>query len=293
VGLHAFAHDHNGRFPMSDAADSEDETQYQAGAPSRVSLSSVRYLHEAANDLVTPRILICPADTRQPASSFLRLQYSNVSYFFGLSASMARPSSILAGDRNITNDWLSPSMLVRLGPEHFLRWTHELHQFKGNLLFADGHVSELNSPNLTTVSPQAGLMAALLLPTPAPARDIPARTGSRPEFEKPLASYTANSQPPSVGMGYGNDAFAPQAKKTNERASLAIGPSRSVPVAKTNDSPPVSAKALPPSLAMANRYAWNFGLLMVLLLLVAIALLEFKRQYRKPKRNRRLPDPEA
>ncbi|HXJ73920.1 MAG TPA: hypothetical protein VNM37_13760, partial [Candidatus Dormibacteraeota bacterium] len=47
-----------------------------------------------------------------------------------------------------------PSPVLNLGSQAFLRWTHELHRFKGNLLYSDGHVDEVN--NLTLVGSSAG-----------------------------------------------------------------------------------------------------------------------------------------
>src|SRR5260370_28307 len=72
----------------------------------------------------------------------------NLSYFVGVTADFSRPNSMLDGDRNITNDWLAPASMLQLGANYYLRWTYELHRFKGNLLLADGHVEEPNSLNL-------------------------------------------------------------------------------------------------------------------------------------------------
>jgi hypothetical protein len=66
----------------------------------------------------------------------------------GLNADPSLPTSILSGDRSLTNDYLPPSSLLRFGSQHLLRWSGELHRFKGDLLKADGHVDEANSLTL-------------------------------------------------------------------------------------------------------------------------------------------------
>jgi hypothetical protein len=53
---------------------------------------------------------------------------------------------------------------LHLGPQHFLRWTHELHHFKGNLLLADGHVDEVNSLTLMSAG-DSQRMADLVIPS--------------------------------------------------------------------------------------------------------------------------------
>ena len=196
VAFHAFAHDHDGDFPMAilPLARSSQPRPNTPASFTPVFGPASRYFQAASNELVTPRILICPADTRQPAAALAFVKNENMSYFLGLNATMARPSSILAGDRNITNDWIPNLTVARLGPENFLRWTHELHQFKGNLLFADGHVEELNTPNLQSVSPRAGPVASLLLPTITPAAGVAPGPG--------VASNNGNAR---TGIGLASD----------------------------------------------------------------------------------------
>ena len=103
--------------------------------------------------------------SRPPAASFATLSNGNLSYFVGVNAEFARPTSILAGDRNVTNDYATPGTVVRLGPNYALRWTDELHRFKGNLLFSDGHVEEKNNPALVATGGQVPAVANLALPT--------------------------------------------------------------------------------------------------------------------------------
>jgi prepilin-type processing-associated H-X9-DG protein len=167
VGFISFANDHNGRFPMA--------VPVSAGGSLELARSgyllqgdfyfSFRHFQAASNELVTPKLIVCPADTRLPASSFATLSNWNLSYFIGVNAEFARPTSILAGDRNLTNDYTTAGSMVRLGQNRTLRWTDELHRFKGNLLFSDGHVEQKSNPALVSTGGQVPAVADLALPT--------------------------------------------------------------------------------------------------------------------------------
>src|SRR5688500_13156305 len=55
-----------------------------------------------SNELSTPKLLICPNDTkRDEAANFALLAPKNISYFASLSASETNPIMFLAGDRNL------------------------------------------------------------------------------------------------------------------------------------------------------------------------------------------------
>ena len=102
-GFHTFANDHNGRFPMAVSTNDGGSLEYVQDdrGTNAISHSGFRHFQTLAGELSTPRILICPVDTRQPAASFARLQNENVSYFVGVDADSSKPTSVLAGDRNL------------------------------------------------------------------------------------------------------------------------------------------------------------------------------------------------
>jgi prepilin-type N-terminal cleavage/methylation domain-containing protein/prepilin-type processing-associated H-X9-DG protein len=167
IAFQNFAQDHNGQFPMSIPVSAGGSLEFARNAYGIAGefYFSFRHFQVLSNELVTPKIVICPADTRQPAPNFAVLGNQAVSYFVGISAVPASPDSILAGDRNLTNDWAAHATLLRFGPNNSLRWTSELHRFKGNLLFADGRVEERNSPGLVGSDKQASVKADLALPS--------------------------------------------------------------------------------------------------------------------------------
>jgi type II secretory pathway pseudopilin PulG len=167
LGFISYANDHNGQFPMAvpTSAGGTLEFARSGNLLGGDFYFSFRHFQAVSNELVTPKLVVCPADTRPPADNFAALSNANLSYFIGVNAEFARPSSILAGDRNLTNDFTTPSTIVRLGPNYALRWTEELHRFKGDLLFSDGHVEQKNNSSLTSAAGQVPAVATLSLPT--------------------------------------------------------------------------------------------------------------------------------
>jgi len=143
LGFQMFAHDHDSRFPLQvpaaqgGAAESAQDTN---GPAPEIYFSPENYQAMAA-ELGTPNILVCPADNRRPAATFARLQAANLSYFTDGTADYSAPGSVLAGDRNVAVD----AAKVSADGAQTFAWTIALHRFKGNLLYADGHVAEARS----------------------------------------------------------------------------------------------------------------------------------------------------
>ena len=183
VAFHAFAHDHNGHFPMRLPVSAGGTAESAMAARKDAGEFAFSYLHlqVLSNDLTTPKLLVCPADDRQPAFGFSTMQNQNLSYFVGLNADYPYPTSILAGDRNLTNDWAGTAgTLARVGGNFALRWTFELHRFKGNLLFSDGHVEERGGAVLLASGSQFPPIAELALPAIRPTSQsaFPTRSGA-------------------------------------------------------------------------------------------------------------------
>jgi prepilin-type N-terminal cleavage/methylation domain-containing protein len=150
IGFTTFAHDHEGKFPAQVATDAggAQELAFRAyNIPGKFYFAYQLFL-PVTNELSTPRVLWCPSDRRESTERFSSFSNASLSYFMGLNADPSLPSSVLSGDRNLTNDYIAPSSLLRFGSQHLLRWSGELHRFKGDLLKADGHVDEANSLTL-------------------------------------------------------------------------------------------------------------------------------------------------
>jgi prepilin-type N-terminal cleavage/methylation domain-containing protein len=260
VGLVNFANDHGGKFPMAVpmAAGGSMEFATNSYHVQGDFYFSFRHFQTVSNELVTPKLVACPADTRLPATSFATLDNSNVSYFVGLNADVARPGSVLAGDRNLTNDFVGSGTLARLGPNFSLRWTRELHQFKGNLLFSDAHVKEESSAGLLAVVNQSGMVVDLALPTTrksGPAGSGAGTTPANPQaitVSAPTLGHTPEAAQPTEANAASAENQSVIASKRTAPASLqpATAPlasetSPSRPKAKTPATNAVSTTAPP------------------------------------------------
>jgi len=311
-----FAHDHHGSFPMEiSTAEGGSEELVQAGNNiNGVFYFSYKHLQTLANELVVPRILVCPADIgREPAPTFSLLQNSNVSYFVGVTADYNVPGSILAGDRNITNDLHATASLVR--GTSGLRWTRELHSFKGNVLFADAHVEEVNNTPMDLPAGTA-VTTVFFLPavrSPLPPTSLPGSIGT---VSGPVAA-SSGSQPPALRANAPGNAPAnvppqmpPNPAMRSRTASWGMtaherpaDPTISPTDAKETNGVPVTGDPQPTAPATTDNepeppLLWLFGaakalvakaswwLLLLLLLLVAAALYLYSRRKMRERRRR-------
>lgn len=293
-GYHAFAHDHQGKFPMqlNSPAGGSLELSTQKGGPALEFSSAARHFQALAADLVTPKIVHCPADTRSIAPSFPALTESHLSYFVGLNADFAQPNSLLAGDRNLTNDWLSPAPIVAFGPTNYLRWTHELHRFKGNLLFADGRVEQANNVSLRPLNP-AQPSAQLNLPAPPPNPDAAKQGKTPPENASPLKeapqdpSTSMPASPPLVALLPLTMVYLDASITFTNRETTSPPVATNSPTELTNR---IKGTNLPPQPA-PERHRWmgtsyTKWLEWILALLLVAALLEWRRRIRPRKKGR-------
>lgn len=134
LGFFIWAGDHVDRFPMGLPVDLGGTRDFHTGA------DTFRHFQVMSNELNTPKILICPADTRTVAPNFARLKNRNVSYFVGLDASRDFPQRFLDGDRNITGSGQPENGILKLVPGGAAGWTRAIHNHQGNLGLADGSV---------------------------------------------------------------------------------------------------------------------------------------------------------
>ena len=306
VAFHSFAHDHNGRFPMVVPAQAGGSMEFVQNAYRLTGefFFSFRHFQTLSNELVTPRMVVCPSDSRLPASSFALLKNENLSYFVGVDAGLGSSSSILAGDRNITNDGLAPATILELGRNHHLRWTEELHRFKGNLLFADGRVEEPR--RLVAANNQVPATAKFFLPSvpsspgspssPEPGNSAGAAAGSIPtRAPKPGGnSPTAPAHPnamrtsaTSLDQARGPDATKIQNPDVKPKRTSTNSPSGPEPSKPRRDETVVSPFTLwfsGFSHELPKKGAWLLYLL--LMLLVAVVLASELRRRLRPKRKR-------
>jgi prepilin-type N-terminal cleavage/methylation domain-containing protein len=97
LGLRLWADNYEGKFSWQ-----VPKTE-GGGMPDSSGTNRVHFqLSLAANELVNPKILLCPEDTRRvPAPDFASLRLTNISYTVCNEANETRPRLILANDRNM------------------------------------------------------------------------------------------------------------------------------------------------------------------------------------------------
>ncbi len=184
VGLafRVFATDNEDQYPMQRSA-------IQGGSADYVDLKAGIWRHflSVSNELSTPKIVICPSDTRIEATEFVTNtttttakttipfnNNSNISYFVGLDAREEYPSMLLSGDRNMQNTNpvvaankfvfppTSPGAIIPVGTNHAAgtgqgaSWTGGGHQDNGNVVLGDGSVQQYTSSRLRDALKNSG-----------------------------------------------------------------------------------------------------------------------------------------
>jgi prepilin-type processing-associated H-X9-DG protein len=150
-----FATDHNDLFPW--------QTNLQSSATQNTPADEIlAYMLPLTNELSTPLILVCPKDTRTPATRWLDLRRQNISYFVGLDAAEVLPQTFLAGERHLTvkSKLLGPGRVTISAPPAQLSWAPILHKKYGNAVMADGSVQDLTPPRLHEQWQHTGLTSA-------------------------------------------------------------------------------------------------------------------------------------
>ena len=115
-----------------------------------------RHFQVMSNELSTPKILACPADTRTAADNFTRLKNQNVSYFVGLEANDMNPQMFLDGDRNITGESEPQNGILKLVPGQQVSWTEKIHVNQGNVGLSDGSVQQYSNAALRNALKNSG-----------------------------------------------------------------------------------------------------------------------------------------
>jgi len=205
LAFHTFSNDHNGKFPMAISTNEGGSMEFvQSGfAAGRLFYTAYRHFQVLSNVLVLPRTLICPSETtRFAATNFPALQNENLSYFVGVNSTFDKPDTILAGDRNlVTNSFDQPTILP-LGPCPSLRWTWELHQNKGNILYADDHVDQWNDSSMAVAVGASPINQSLLFLPTVVASELP--LGSGPSGSSPPGSGGSGPTGPVSGQTAGS-----------------------------------------------------------------------------------------
>jgi len=148
-----WANDNSGKYPQQISVK-------KGGAREQAQNGNVAAIFQVmSNELSTPKILVCPADTdHSVAKFFTSLNNSHISYFSSLSASDGRPFTILIGDDNFTIGRKSAkSGLLEFSTNAPISWTTERHENGGNIGLAEGSVWETDDHSLVQKLVEGGL----------------------------------------------------------------------------------------------------------------------------------------
>jgi prepilin-type N-terminal cleavage/methylation domain-containing protein len=143
LAFRIFSTDNKDQFPMLVSTNKGGSLEFTA------SPETFWHFRALSNELSTPKLLVCPSDTRSEARDFIRLRNENLSYFVGLNATETQPQSLLAGDRNLTTNGVPLATgVVELTPESEAGWTSAIHDRQGNIGLGDGSVQQYTEPRL-------------------------------------------------------------------------------------------------------------------------------------------------
>ena len=142
--------DNGDKYPMSVSTDKGGTLEFTTGA------DTFRHFQVMSNELSTPKILVCPADTRVAAANFVRLNNQNVSYFVGLDATDIEPQRFLDGDRNLSADNEPENGILKLVPGQRVSWTEAIHVNQGNFGLSDGSVQQASNSGLLEALKKSG-----------------------------------------------------------------------------------------------------------------------------------------
>ncbi len=151
--------DNNSKFPMA-VADA------MGGARESTAKGDVfRNFQVLSNELTTPIVTYCPADTRSHATNFAYLNNQNMGFFVGMDADKSLPNAWLCGDRNITNGVASSRGALTLTTGQAVGWTGEMHDGCGNVAPVDGSVQQISNRGLLeTMQKSGGWTNRIVLP---------------------------------------------------------------------------------------------------------------------------------
>jgi prepilin-type N-terminal cleavage/methylation domain-containing protein/prepilin-type processing-associated H-X9-DG protein len=302
--FHSFAHDHNSRLPAQVRSRDGGALEFVENARSMNAEFhfAFRQFEPLSNELVTPKILVCPADTRAAAPSFATFNNAHLSFFINVRAEFARSTDLLSGDRNVPAPTAaSPSILIQQ-PGLRYGWSSTLHGFKGNALFADGHVERLKQLPAGSAELFLPTTSAIILPSTGPATFPPEPLATNGGSNAPASTTNTNTEPAGTNAPATNAPPPPAKPKvrrgTSGQAIMESDASAPAPFTAPETNPPAPVGGPPAApeveeteapfdwaafLATARRLvksATGLTYLLLLLLLAVLIYLEWRRRKR-------------
>jgi prepilin-type processing-associated H-X9-DG protein/prepilin-type N-terminal cleavage/methylation domain-containing protein len=236
IGFQSWANDHGGHLPMQvpfrQGGSLEANRQHLRGF-NELSFAA-RHFQVLSNELSTPKIVVCPADKKTVARSFPTLGNTNFSYWVNPSAVSGNSIQFLSGDWNVISLRTDPARDGYMD----IQFDNHLHQNRGNILLADGHVELRRSAgNQRAPSGDPGQPPG----TPGPGSGTGGGSGN-PERGSTTTSTTAGAVNPSR---------TPVELNSRVRTQITPLPNNSTP------SPALTQSGTPISAAETNRFETN------------------------------------
>jgi prepilin-type N-terminal cleavage/methylation domain-containing protein len=153
-----WAGDHKGDYPMQVSFTNGGVKElFERGSP----FSPFVFLNYLvmSNELSTPRVLCCPADTHVIATTNFSSTFhnGNISYFASPDADESLPQTILSGDDNLAIGGAPVNAgLLELPTNTPIAWTEERHIKAGNIGLADGSAQQVTISGLQQAFQRTG-----------------------------------------------------------------------------------------------------------------------------------------
>ena len=214
VAFISYAGDHNNLYgrsvPINDGG--YKEIWDAAAAGNSAYWPYFRWIQFAAisNHLVDAKVLVCPADkTAVPTNVWSGLRNRNVSYAINEATSYTSDDRRFVADRNLTNVFPA-SPLFELPDTGPIGFNGDRHQFRGNVLFADGHVEQVVTSGSYLMASGSGGPGSSGGPGPTfnpgspPGSPPPGSSGGTPPSSPPPGGGSGTpGQPPAPSGGGG------------------------------------------------------------------------------------------
>ncbi len=143
LGFRTWELDHTHLYPIAVSTNFGGTLEYLATS------EVFRHFQVLSNELSTPVVLVCPQDSRQPATAFdPGFANANLSYFIGIVSNSDNPQMFLSGDRNLTGGTRQRNGILEITTNDVPGWGTDIHNGRGNIALADGSVQQFNTLRL-------------------------------------------------------------------------------------------------------------------------------------------------
>jgi prepilin-type N-terminal cleavage/methylation domain-containing protein len=293
LAFHLFANDHGGKFTTQVSTNDGGSQEFvMAGYQiiNRRFYFSFQHFRPLTGELVTPKLLACPADLqRWPATNFSQFNNWNLSYAIGLKADPNIPDSVLGVDRNFPScHTLPPNPTIGYLSDGHVEESYDA------ILWSETPVTEpLVYPDVNATAPAGGQSASSIShpnyyqsnPTyPPPFSSAPSLNAVSPPNNAPfsptkpmgldrdLIKSRINNQQSNLSRQASSHSYLEDATQTNS-AFLQIAPymTNEPMVATDSNDPPAMQLAAQIVRESWAATSWLFWLLLLLLLLILLA----------------------